>query len=439
MKRLAVLAFALSFTTAQANSAQQGFGDLSPATGQVIRFMCPSSLYSVFEHALREYNLRYGGKVKMERVSESVIDFKLQLQFSFGLFPELFCTDPASASVHFSGGWIEPINRIQGYESIKKNMMPTIRKSVTHNDLLLGLPYAGSVSGIVVMNRGWAEVNKVIVPRNWPNVYRVAAEYSRVFGKPALIPAWSRSAIAQSFVTEVMNRSGYKQGGDLDLASSFARDALSDWVAMYKNGVVPEDSVGLADSAALLRIKSGRYIFGVTDLPRLFDKSLDKRSGVVGSARFKLLSGWGQNWGMLKTYMVSMSKRQGSSESQAVDIRRFLRWFAYRDEKGYFSNSERFLDIAKLFPAYRSGNDSSVSNKIMQSVLGASDNAELARDAYSRSKFPTAIMSKPYSNELLNVLADILIDCLNEELTVAETLLSIEGMLSELKERYHEI
>lgn len=433
-----IMAFVVVFAVSQFAAAAPKPDDLSPATGQIIRFMCPSSLYSVFEHALREYNLRYGGKVKMERVSENVINFKLQMQFSYGVFPELFCTDPASASVHFSGGWIEPINRIHGYASIKKNMLPSIRKSVSHHDLLMGLPYAGSVSGVVVMNRGWSDVNKVVTPRNWSNVYRVAAKYTKTFAEPALIPAWSRSSIARAFVIEVMNRSGYKQGGELDLGSSFANDVLLDWLMMYRDGVVPPDSLGLSDQTALSRIKSGDYVFGVTELSHLFDKSLDGPGGDTGSNRFKLLSGWGQNWGMLKTYMVSMSKRQGGSESQAVDIRRFLRWFAYRDEKGYFSNSERFLDIAKLFPAYRSGTNFTISKKIMQSVLGDSDNAELARDTYSRSKFPSAIMSKPYSNELLNELADILFDCLNEALTVSQTIQSIEKMLANLKEKHND-
>ncbi len=265
-------------------------------------------------------------------------------------------------------------------------------------------------------------------------MYRLALEHAESYDKPTLIPAWSRRSISRSFITEVMNRSRYKQGEKLNLSGKVARAVLSDWLQVYKSGAVPHDSLGLAEGTSTSRIFSGDYLFGVTDLTRVFDKSASNDDS--DASAFKLLAGWGQNWGMLNTHMVSMSRRQGSSESQAVDIRRFLRWFAYKDEKGNFSNSERFLEKAKLFPAYRSGTNLTISKNVMQSALGANENAESARDLYSRAKFPTSILSRPFSKDFSDRLRDILFDFMKEKKNVTQTVLAVKKLGKIMEEQY---
>lgn len=427
---LSILGVLLLSISPVAGITDVGPTTLAPSTGDVINLLCPSSFHSVMDDALREYNLRYGGKVELERLPADEYDRLLQNAMSFGDLPDLICTDPSSASLHYLGGWIEPLNRIFGYAEIKSQMLPSMWKIVSHNDLLLGLPYAGTVKNIVLVNQSRNNVHRMVPPTTWSEVYFVATEASRQIGRPSLVPAWSEESIALAFIGEVMNRSSVQNIDKLELNGDFAKRVLVDWLAAKKQGVVPFDSLATSASSAEERAQSGDYLLAVTSLSTLFsDQAVHSPTG---DNRFTLVSGVLHRWGVLDTRMISMVRKPSRSESQAEDIRRFLHWFIFKDEGGESNNSEHLLNKAKLFPSYNFLSDPAANRFIVEAALGDKDNAASVVRIYNQADYPAEYLVSPLAEELLETMRVVLVDYLNEKQGIEATI----EKLRELSDKY---
>ncbi len=398
------------------------------ASSRANNIVCPDNGVNAVELALKEYNYRHGGRFRMKRVSSDVYDLQLQKYLSFGRLPALFCTDPSGASKYYKDGWIEHLNGIQNYKKIKDQMLPNMKQSVTNHDLLLGVPYAGTVTGVALVQDVTYGSDSFIKPLGWQQLYESAVLYTRQLKKPTLLPAWGPEVIADTYITEMMNRSRFREQDGMNLAGDVGRQILVDWKQALDLKTVPEDSLSIDKETAESRLKSGIYIYGVTSLK-------DYLSNMAASAhranQYSLLSGWGQNWGMLDVRILAMTKQNDRSESEAEGIRRFIHWFIFDDKSTKINDTEYVLEKAKLFPAFRLENKLKVSTAALTAAHDSNKNIERALSIYRRAKYPASVLAVPTAHQFKEGLALIITDFLHGDFELKESLWKIKTLMND--------
>jgi multiple sugar transport system substrate-binding protein len=236
-------------------------------------------------------------------------------------------------------GWIHDYERFWAKEDAEREMLPAVRKALTINGRLIGLPYFAFVNGALFANTD--VLRKANLEGQYPKTYDELYDQVRLIKKrgasdtPYLPSFWSAPwfGIPFGFIQEALNRNIplFGNGGEpLFDEKSQVVDMLRQWRALYRERLVPQGVLTFQESDWTEAFAKG----GIAYSPQLqYDIKTFATPGssqVVG--KIVPVPQQGQKWGMLHigAYLIG---NYGQSDAQLAQAYSLAQHFGYRNRR----------------------------------------------------------------------------------------------------------
>jgi ABC-type glycerol-3-phosphate transport system substrate-binding protein len=417
--------------------------DYAPTSGEKVFFRGWQFRTDVVQGNVDLYNSTFKGNVDYATVTG---DYPAVMEKSLIANEKLdvLYANPSSAVRYNGGGWVLPASELPNGQEIADSMYPNIREAWSVDGKLLGLSYFITTRGCVhVFTKPYlaAGFTEEQLPKNWDALYDTVYALKEKGVANPILPHWFGEyfGISWGFVFEVMNR-----GGEVADAVTHeprltldgpAGKTLEAWKKLWKSGLVPEEVFSYNEAGYIDAFRSGRYVFSpqqVYDLKTFNDKA---QSGDV-AGHVTLLSGAEQSWGLIDSALYVMTNRKGRSDELTDDIKKFVTWYGYKDEKGEFAVANRWLKENMLFSAYREVMESEAARTVVSSSLMRPEDYDRVLEVYAKTPYPTGIWNVVWSEEFNFWLRDKLFAFLQRDLDPENVINEANEKIAALNERY---
>ncbi|MBN9073839.1 MAG: extracellular solute-binding protein [Rhizobiales bacterium] len=417
--------------------------DFKPTSGETVYFRGWQFRTDVVQGNVDTYNKTFDGKVDYATVTGDYPAIMEKALIANEALDVLYA-NPSSAVRYSGGGWVLPASELPNAQEIADGMYPNIRDAWSIDGKLLGLSYFVSTRGCLhVFTKPYLEAGftEDQLPANWDALYEmVYALHEKGVATPYL-PHWFGEyfGISWGFVFEVMNRGGQvadpQTHKPLLTVDGPAGKTLEAWKKLWKSGLVPEEVFSYNEAGYIDAFRSGRYIFSpqqIYDLKTFNDKA---QSGDV-AGHVSLLSAKEQSWGLIDSALYLMTSRKGRSEALTEDVKKFVSWYGYKDEKGEFAVANRWLKENMLFSAYKSVMESDEARTAVSTSLMRPEDYDRVLEVYSKTPYPKGIWNVVWSEEFNFWLRDKLFAFLQQDLDVEGVVNEANAKIEELNARY---
>lgn len=417
--------------------------DYKPASGEKVYFRGWQFRTDVVQGNVDLYNKTFEGAVDYATVTG---DYPAIMEKSLIANEELdvLYANPSSAVRYNGGGWILPASELANGQEIADGLYPNIREAWSVDGKLLGLSYFVSTRGAMhvftkpLLEAGFTEEQ---FPADWDALYELVYALKEKGVATPFLPHWFGEyfGISWGFVFEVMNR-----GGEVADAATHepkltldgpAGKTLEAWKKLWKSGLVPEEVFSYNEAGYIDAFRSGRYIFSpqqLYDLKTFNDKA---QSGDV-AGHVTLLSGKDQSWGLIDSALYVMTGRKGRSEALTEDVKKFVTWYGYKDEKGEFAVANRWLKENMLFSGYKSVMESEEARAAVSSSLMRPEDYDRVLEVYAKTPYPKGIWNVVWSEEFNFWLREKLFAFLQQDLDAESVINEANEKIVELNKRY---
>ena len=417
--------------------------DFTPASGEALFFRGWQFRTDIVQGNVDAYNKEFKGSVDYATVTG---DYPAIMEKSLIANEQLdvLYANPSSAVRYSGGGWVLPASELPNAQEIVDGMYPNIREAWSVDGKLLGLSYFVSTRGCMhvflkpYLAAGFTEAQ---LPADWDALYEtVYALHEKGVATP-ILPHWFGEyfGISWAFVFEVMNRGGQvADPGTHQPALTLdgpAGATLAAWKKLWKSGLVPEEVFSYNEAGYLDAFRSGRYVFSpqqIYDLKTFNDKA---QSGDV-AGHVTLLSGAQQSWGLIDSAMYLMTDRKGRSEALTDDVKKFVNWYGYKDEKGEYAVAKRWLKENMLFSAYKDVMEGEEARQLVSSSLMRPEDYDRVLEVYAKTPYPKGIWSVVWSEEFNFWLREKLFAFLQQDLDAESVINEANEKITELNTRY---
>jgi multiple sugar transport system substrate-binding protein len=130
-----------------------------------------------------------------------------------------------------------------------------------------------------------------------------------------------------------------------------------------------------------------------------------------------------------------MTSRQ-RDDALTGDVKRFARWYGYKDEKGDFFVANRWMQESMLFSGYRPVMESPATAERMKKALARSEDVQAVLDVYKATPYPKGIWNVVWAEELNSWLKETLANFLLNNGDIGEVIDGANGKITELNEKY---
>jgi multiple sugar transport system substrate-binding protein len=337
-----------------------------------------------------------------------------------------------------------PAESLEDSDAVKADLYPNIRDAWTYKGKLLGLSYFVSTRGVMHVNLkrygelGFAEKD---LPKDWDELYDQVYRLKDKGVAQPLLPHWFNEwfGISWGFDFEVMNRGG--QLADPESHKPMltkdkngpAYKTLAAWKRVWNDKLVPEEVLTYNESAYIQAYASGRFVFSPQQLYDLETFNRPDRSQIAGHA--SLVPYKGQSWGLIDSAMYLMTARQ-RDDALTGDVKRFTRWYGYKDEKGEFFVANRWMQESMLFSGYEPVMESPATAERMRKALARPEDVQAVLDVYKATPYPKGIWNVVWAEELNSWLKETLANFLLNNGDIGEVIDGANGKMTELNEKY---
>ncbi|MGE3831945.1 MAG: ABC transporter substrate-binding protein [Parvibaculaceae bacterium] len=439
MALLGATALSSSFVNTPFAQAQ----DFKPTSGETVYFRGWQFRTDVVQNNVDNYNKTFDGKVDYATVTGAYPAVMEKALIANEQLDVLYA-NPSSAVRYNGGGWVLPASELPNGQEIADGMYPNIREAWSVDGKLLGLSYFVTTRGAIhVFTKPYlaAGFTEDQLPTTWDALYdTVYALHEKGVATPFL-PHWFGEyfGISWGFVLEVMNRGGevadpvtHKPTLTLD---GPAGKTLAAWKKLWKSGLVPEEVFSYNEAGYIDAFRSGRYVFSpqqLYDLKTFNDKA---QSGDVAGF-VTLLPSKDQPWGLIDSALYVMTARKGRSDALTDDVKKFVSWYGYKNEKGEFAVANRWLKENMLFSAYKSVMESDEARAAVSSSLMRPEDYDRVLEIYSKTPYPKGIWNVVWSEEFNFWLREKLFAFLQQDLDAESVINDANAKITELNERY---
>jgi ABC-type glycerol-3-phosphate transport system substrate-binding protein len=417
--------------------------DFTPTSGETVYFRGWQFRTDVVQSNVNTYNKTFNGKVNYATVTG---DYPAVMEKALIANDELdvLYANPSSAVRYMGGKWVLPASELPNGQEIADGMYPNIREAWSVGGKLLGLSYFVTTRGALevflkpYLAAGFTEAQ---FPTNWDALYDMIYKLHDKGVATPFLPHWFGEyfGVSWGFVFEVMNRGGqvadpetHKPALTLD---GPAGKTLAAWKKLWKSGMVPEEVFSYNEAAYINAFRSGRYIFSpqqLYDLKTFNDKA---QSGDV-AGQVTLLSAKEQSWGLIDSALYVMAARKGRSAALTDDVKKFVDWYGYKNEKGEFVVANRWLKENMLFSAYKAVMDSPQAREAVTTSLMRPEDYDRVLEVYAKTPYPRGIWNVVWSEEFNFWLRDKLFAFLQKDLDAATVINDANAKIEELNKHY---
>ena len=425
------------------STSANGATEFDPTSGDKVFFRGWQFRTDVVQSNVDTYNQMFKGHVDYATVTG---DYPSIMEKALIANQELdvLYANPSSAVRYNGGGWVLPASEMPNGKEIADGMYPNLREAWSVNGKLLGLSYFVSTRGCMATNlkpylaAGFTEAQ---LPTNWDGLYdMVYALHEKGVATPYL-PHWFGEyfGISWSFVFEVMNRGGQLADAETHkpmlTVDGPGGKTLAAWKKLWKSGLVPEEVLSYHEAGYIDAFKSGRYVFSPQQLYDLKTFNAASQSGDV-AGHVTLLSAKEQSWGLIDSAMYVMTKRKGRSDAATDDVKKFVNWYGYKNEKGEYAVANRWLKENMLFSAYKDVMESPAAREMVASSLMRPEDYDRVLEVYKKTPYPKGIWSVVWSEEFNQWLRDKLFAFLQQDLTPESVISDANKKIADLNARY---
>ena len=435
-------AAAAAGTFAPVWTARADAPDLKAQSGQTVYFRGWQFRTDIVQNNVETYNKTMGGKIDYATVTgdypsimEKSLIAKADLDVLYG--------NPSSAVRYYEGGWIIPATELANGQEIADAMYPNIREAWSHKGKLLGLSYFVSTRGVMCVNLDKyqaAGMTEAEFPKTWPEFYDTLYKLRDKGQKQPFLPHWFGEyfGISWGFVLEVLNRGG-KVADDETHQPMLTEDGpggqtLEAWKKIWKDGFVPEEVFTYNEAAYIDAFRSGRYVFSpqqIYDLKTFNDKA--QSAAVAGKVTF--LPYKGQAWGLIDSAMYLMTKRT-RPDPITEDMKRFVSWYGYKNEKGEIAVANRWMKENMLFSAYKEVMEGPEASQVIKSSLARPEDYDRALEIYAKTPYPKGIWNVAWSEEYNTWLKEKMFAFLQHDLATKDVIKDSNDKIEQLNKKY---
>ena len=417
--------------------------DLAAKSGQTVYFRGWQYKTDIVEDNVARYDKALNGKVDYATVTGDYPAIMEQNLMS-GAELDVLYANPSQACRYLDGGWVMPAESLEDIDAVKADLYSNIREAWTYKGKLLGLSYFVSTRGVMHVNLkrygelGFAEKD---LPKDWDELYDQVHKLKDKGVAQPLLPHWLNEwfGISWGFDFEVMNRGG--QLADPESHKPMltkdkngpAYKTLAAWKRVWNDKLVPEEVLTYNESAYIQAYASGRFVFSPQQLYDLETFNRPDRSQIAGHA--SLVPYKGQSWGLIDSAMYLMTSRQ-RDDALTGDVKRFTRWYGYKDEKGEFFVANRWMQESMLFSGYRPVMESPATAERMRKALARPEDVQAVLDVYKATPYPKGIWNVVWAEEFNSWLKETLANFLLNNGDIGEVIDGANGKIAELNEKY---
>jgi len=420
--------------------AQNG-PSLEAGSGENVFFKGWQFRTDLVEQNVARYNSELKGKVQYQTVAGDYPSV-MQNYLITGAEVDVLYGNPSQAVRYLEAGWLSPADDLPNFHDIVDDMYPNIRDAWSYKGKLMGLSYFVSNRGVVHTNMARfleSGLTEADLPKNWPELYQVLYKLRDRGQKQPFLPHWFNEwfGIGWGFAFEVMNRGGVVADPETHepklTDNGPAAETLSDWKRLWKDGFVSEEVLTYNEAAYTGAFRSGRFVMSPQ---QSYDLKLFNTPGNSPAAgKISFLPYQGQNWGMIDSAMYLMSTRKRSAGA-TDDVKRFLSWYGYKDQKGAYYVADKFMKESMLFSAYKGVMESAGTAETIRSSLARDGDFERLLEVYKHADYPKGIFNVVWSEEYNAWVKEKLSTFLLNDLDIKATIKAMNSKMDELNEKY---
>lgn len=424
-------------------SAPLTAADFKPTSGETVYFRGWQFRTDVVQGNVDTYNKTFDGHVDYATVTGDYPAVMEKTLIANDKLDVLYA-NPASAVRYMGGKWLLPASELPNGQEIADGMYQNIRDAWSVDGKLLGLSYFVSTRGTLAvflkpyLDAGFTETD---LPTNWDGLYDMVYKLHDKGMKSPILPHWFAEwfGISWAFVFEVMNRGGQVADPETHKPTLThdgpAGKTLAQWKKLWKSGLVPEEVFSYNEAAYINAFRSGRYIFSpqqIYDLKTFNDKT--QSADVAGHVT--LLSAKEQSWGLIDSALYVMTARKGRSAALTDDVKKFVDWYGYKNEKGEYAVANRWLKENMLFSAYKEVMESPLAREAISSSLMRPEDYDRVLEVYSKTPYPRGIWNVVWSEEFNFWLREKLFAFLQKDLDAASVIDDTNAKIEDLNKHY---
>jgi len=423
--------------------AEAAAADFTPTSGETVYFRGWQFRTDVVQSNVETYNKTFNGKVDYATVTGDYPAIMEKALIANDKVDVLYA-NPSSAVRYMGGRWLLPASELPNAQEIADGLYPNIRDAWSVGGKLLGLSYFVSTRGCMhvclkpYLAAGFTEAE---LPVNWDGLYDIVYKlHDKGVAKP-ILPHWFGEyfGISWAFVFEVMNRGGHVADPEthkpLLTLDGPAGKTLAAWKKLWKSGLVSEEVFSYNEASYINAFRSGRYVFSpqqIYDLKTFNDKA---QSGDV-AGQVTLLSAKEQSWGLIDSALYVMSARKGRSAALTGDVKKFVSWYGYKDEKGEYAVANRWLKENMLFSGYKAVMESPLARQAVSSSLMRPSDYDRVLEVYAKTPYPRGIWNVVWSEEFNFWLREKLFAFLQKDLEAESVIKDANAKMEDLNKRY---
>lgn len=290
-----------------------------------------------------------GMKVDLEVIPGAQYVAKIQLmQSSRTPFDALYVFDHVLSKW---APWLEPLDGYPGAETLKRNMIPIARQSMTYKGKLYGLPYYTSYFGILYDDQMLKSAGFGGPPGTYDEWSRQARSIKKagLSKAPMIWPVkWSGWGGMWVMNAMVASRNGKVLDESLNVTPA-ALDSLKWWAGTYKEGLSDPNGIELDPNTSAQAFMGGGY---ATMLSANFYAGAQwtndpTNSKVAGHTKLGPMPESHKTVGFARLYGIN------SASSQKQDAWRLVKFLGGTDAKGDYVTPKQWLLKGALTWGYR--------------------------------------------------------------------------------------
>ncbi len=290
-----------------------------------------------------------GLKVDLEVIPGAQYVAKIQLmQSSRTPFDALYVFDHVLSQW---APWLEPLDAYPGADTLKRNMLPIARQSMTYKGKLYGLPYYTAYFGILYNDQMLKAAGFAGPPATYDEWSRQARAIKKagLSNAPMIWPVkWSGWGGMWVMNAMVASRNGKVLDEDLNV-TPVALDSLKWWAGTYKEGLSDPNGIELDPNTSAQAFMGGAY---ATMLTANFYVGAQwandpQTSKIAGHAKFGATPESHKTVGFARLYGIN------SGSSQKQDAWQLVKFLGGTDPKGDYVTPKQWLLKGALTWGYR--------------------------------------------------------------------------------------
>jgi len=263
----------------------------------------------------------------------------------------------AQGTKMLAADWLHDLSDLENIDEIKKATLPAQWAAQSYQGKIFGLPYFNSMKCCLAYNRirlKEAGLSESDLPKTWDEAYDIGRRLKKDgFLEHAIVMRWAPNsdALLDNFIAECLSRGDKlwdEQFNAVFDENTAVGKTLDAWQKIWKDGLVPPDSLGAGDQKQLFG--TGDPLFTCTQSYELKDLN-DPSSGAL-AGNVMMVPYNGQPWGFLDYGLYSIAKRPKEDAQRLERRKRWVSFMGYKDKNGSYRVAKEWVKQANLGTGY---------------------------------------------------------------------------------------